>query len=254
MLELRNVSKRFSGSLAVDDVSFCARPGEVTGYLGPNGSGKSTTMKMIVGLIDTTAGDITLNGRSLQDDVVGWKQRLGYVPEEPHLYTHLSGLEYLVMVGQLRDLPARPAADRIDGLLHLLSLHDDRHVSIAAYSKGMRQKVLLAAALLHNPELLLLDEPFSGLDVDSVLVLRGLIQELAARGKVVLFSSHELDTVERISSRVVILHRGKVVADDSIEHLRTLMAVSTLEEIFSQLASGRDTASVSRQIAALIGA
>jgi ABC-2 type transport system ATP-binding protein len=254
MLELRNVSKRFSGSLAVDNVSFCARPGEVTGYLGPNGSGKSTTIKMIVGLIDTTSGDIRFNGRSIQDDVIGWKQHLGYVPEEPHLYAHLSGLEYLVMVGQLRDLPARSTADRIDGLLRLLSLYDDRHVSVSAYSKGMRQKVLVAAALLHNPDLLLLDEPFSGLDVDSVLVLRGLIQELAARGKVVLFSSHELDTVERISSHVVILHRGKVVADDSIERLRTLMAVSTLEEIFAQLAPGRDTASVSRQIADLIGA
>jgi len=125
---------------------------------------------------------------------------------------------------------------------------------VSAYSKGMRQKVLVAAALLHNPDLLLLDEPFSGLDVDSVLVLRGLIQELAARNKVVLFSSHELDTVERISSHVVILHRGTVVADDSIERLRTLMAVSTLEEIFAQLAPGRDTASVSRQIADLIGA
>ena len=254
MLELRNVSKRFSGSLAVDDVSFCARPGEVTGYLGPNGSGKSTTMKMIVGLIDTTSGEITFNGRSIQDDVNGWKQRLGYVPEEPHLYAHLSGLEYLVMVGQLRDLPARSTAERIDGLLRLLSLYDARHESVSAYSKGMRQKVLVAAALLHNPDLLLLDEPFSGLDVDSVLVLRGLIQELAARNKVVLFSSHELDTVERISSHVVILHRGTVVADDSIERLRTLMAVSTLEEIFAQLAPGRDTAFVSRQIADLIGA
>ena len=254
MLELRNVSKRFSGSLAVNDVSFCARPGEVTGYLGPNGSGKSTTMKMIVGLIDTTSGEITFNGRSIQEDVNGWKQRLGYVPEEPHLYAHLSGLEYLVMVGQLRDLPARSTAERIDGLLRLLSLYDDRHESVSAYSKGMRQKVLVAAALLHNPDLLLLDEPFSGLDVDSVLVLRGLIRELAARNKVVLFSSHELDTVERISSHVVILHRGTVVADDSIERLRTLMAVSTLEQIFAQLAPGRDTASVSRQIADLIGA
>jgi ABC-2 type transport system ATP-binding protein len=254
MLELRNVSKRFSGSLAVDNVSFCARPGEVTGYLGPNGSGKSTTMKMIVGLIDATSGDITFNEQSIQQDVIGWKQRLGYVPEEPHLYSHLSGLEYLVMVGQLRDLPARPTSERIDGLLRLLVLYDDRHVSISAYSKGMRQKVLLAAALLHNPDLLLLDEPFSGLDITSALVLRSLIQELAARGKVVLFSSHELETVERVCSHVVILHRGKVVADDSIERLRSLMAVSTLEEIFAQLASEHDTATVSRQIADLINA
>jgi ABC-2 type transport system ATP-binding protein len=252
MLELRNVSKRFSGSLAVDSVSFCARAGEVTGYLGPNGSGKSTTIKIIAGLIDPTSGEISFNGRPIQGDPIGWKRRMGYVPEEPHLYAHLSGLEYLAMVGQLRDLPMRPTADRIDGLLRLLAIHEDRHVLISAYSKGMRQKVLLAAALLHNPDLLLLDEPFSGLDVDTALVLRSLIQELAGRGKVVLFSSHELDTVERVSSRVVILRRGRVVADDSIERLRTLMELPTLEGIFAELAVERDTAAVSRQIADLI--
>ena len=136
----------------------------------------------------------------------------------------------------------------------MLSLHGDRHAPISAYSKGMRQKVLLSAALLHNPDLLLLDEPFSGLDVGTGLVLRSLIQELAARGKVVLFSSHELETVERVCSHVVILHRGKIVADDSIERLRTLMAAPTLEAIFPQLAVEQDTAAISREIADLIGA
>jgi ABC-2 type transport system ATP-binding protein len=254
MLELRNVSKRFPAILAVDDVSFQANAGEITGYLGPNGSGKSTTMNMIVGLIETTSGNILFDGRPIRSDLLGFKQRMGYVPEEPHLYTHLSGLEYLIMVGQLRDLPARPTAERIDALLRLLTLHSNRHAPISSYSKGMRQKVLLSAALLHNPDLILLDEPFSGLDVSTSLVLRSLIQELAARGKVVLFSSHELETVERVCSHVVILHRGKVVADDSIERLRTLMALPTLEEIFSQLAVEQDTTAVSRAIADLIQA
>ena len=154
----------------------------------------------------------------------------------------------------MRGLPAKPTAGRIDGLLRLLSLHGDRHAPISAYSKGMRQKVLLSAALLHNPDLILLEEPFSGLDVGTGLVLRSLILELAARGKVVLFSSHELETVERVYSHVVILHRGKVVADDSIEHLRTLMAAPSLEAIFSQLAVEQDTAAISRQIANLIQA
>jgi ABC-2 type transport system ATP-binding protein len=209
MLELRNVSKRFRGIVAVEDVSFSARSGEVTGYLGPNGSGKSTTMKMITGLIEMTSGAILFQGEPIQRNLIDYKQRLGYVPEEPHLYAHLSGLEYLLMVGQLRNLPPKRTAERIDGLLRLLSLHGDRHAPISAYSKGMRQKVLLIAALLHNPDLILLDEPFSGLDVSSGLVLRSLIQELAARGKVVLFSSHELETVERVCSHIVILHRGR---------------------------------------------
>jgi ABC-2 type transport system ATP-binding protein len=254
MLELLNVSKRFSASLAVDSVSFRVNTGEVTGYLGPNGSGKSTTMKMIAGLIETTAGEVVFNGQSIHHDLNAWKQRMGYVPEEPHLYAHLSGREYLVMVAQLRDLPMRPALDRIDGLLRLLGLYDDRHAAVSAYSKGMRQKVLVAAALIHNPDVLLLDEPFSGLDVGTALVLRSLVQELAGRGKAVLLSSHELETVERVCSHVVILHRGKVVADDSIERLRTLMVLSTLEEIFSQLAVDHDPIAVSRQIADLVEA
>jgi ABC-2 type transport system ATP-binding protein len=253
-LELCNVSKRFTGILAVDNVSFQAHAGEITGYLGPNGSGKSTTMKMITGLIETNTGEIFFDGQATRGNLLVFKQRMGYVPEEPYLYSHLSGLEYLIMVGQLRDLPTKRTAERIDGLLRLLSLHSDRHVPISSYSKGMRQKVLLSAALLHNPDLILLDEPFSGLDVSTSLVLRSLIQELAARGKVVLFSSHELETVERVCSHVVILHRGKVVADDSIERLRTLMALPTLEEIFSQLAVEQDTAAVSREIADLIRA
>jgi ABC-2 type transport system ATP-binding protein len=254
MLELRNVSKHYCRIPAVDDVSFTARPGEVTGYLGPNGSGKSTTLKMITGLIEMTSGRIFFDGKSIHDDLIAYKRRMGYVPEEPYLYNHLSGLEYLVMVSQLRDLPKRQSSERIDGLLRLLSLYDDRHASISGYSKGMRQKLLISAALLHNPDLILLDEPFSGLDVGSALILRGLIKELAARGKVVLFSSHELDTVERISDRVVILHRAKVVADDSIEHLRSLMDLPTLEEIFSQLAVEQDTVATARQIAELIHA
>jgi len=254
VLQLRNVSKHFSGIPAVDDVSFCALPGQVTGYLGPNGSGKSTTMKMITGLIEMTSGHILFQGRPIQEDLISYKRRMGYVPEEPYLYNHLSAVEYLTMVAQLRDLPKRDSSECIDGLLRALTLYEDRHASISGYSKGMRQKVLIAAALLHNPDLVLLDEPFSGLDVGSALILRGVIQELAARGKVVLFSSHELDTVEKVCSRVVILHRGKVVADDSIERLRSWMELPTLEKIFSQLVIEQDTDSMARQIADLIHA
>lgn len=252
MLELRHVTKRFLGLAAVDGVSFQARAGEVTGYLGPNGSGKSTTMKMITGLMEATAGEILFDGQRIQRDLIAYKRRMGYVPEEPQLYAHLTGLEYLTMIGQLRGLPAKPTAERIDGLLRLFALHGDRHVPVSSYSKGMRQKVLLSAALLHNPDLILLDEPFSGLDVASTLVMRSLIGELAARGKVVLFSSHELETVERVCTHVVILHRAKVVADDSIASLRTLMALPTLEDIFAQLAVDQDTVAVSRAIADLI--
>lgn len=252
MLELRHVTKRYPGVTAVEDVSFRAPAGEVTGYLGPNGSGKSTTLKMIAGLIDPSGGEILFGGERIGRDRIAHRQRLGYVPEEPVLYPHLTGAEYLEMVGQLRGFPARQVAEKTAGLQRLLSLYEDHYVPISSYSKGMRQKVLLAAALLHNPTILLLDEPFSGLDVNSALILRGLIRELAGRGKVVLFSSHELETVERVCSRVVILHKGRVVANDSIEQLRALMSIPTLEGIFSQLAVEQDTQSITQQIVQLI--
>lgn len=254
MLEVKRVSKSFRGIPAVEAVSFTARAGEITGYLGANGSGKSTTMKMVTGLITPSAGEVVFEGRPILEDLMGFRQRIGYVPEEPYLYTHLSGMEYMVMVAQLRGMHSEIAGEKIKGLLHLFGLYGDRDVSIASYSKGMRQKVLLAAALLHNPELMLLDEPFSGLDVGSSLVLRCLIEELARRGKVVLFSSHELETVERISNRIVILHKGRIVADDSIERLRELMSLPTLEDIFSQLAVEIDAGAVAREIAELIHA
>jgi len=254
MLELRNVHKRYSSIPAVEGVSFTACAGEITGYLGANGSGKSTTMKMITALIEPSSGDVLFQGRPIREDLIRYRQQMGYVPEEPHLYTHLSGMEYLVMVAQLRGMDSKIAYERIHGLLHLFDLHSDRDLSLSSYSKGMRQKILLSAALMHNPDLVLLDEPFSGLDVGSGLILRSLIQELAARGKVVLFSSHELETVERVCSHVVILHRGRIVADDSIQNLRSLMSLPTLEDIFSQLAVEQDADAISREIADLIEA
>lgn len=252
MLELRSVTKRYSGIPVVHDVSFSARGGEVTGYLGPNGSGKSTTMKMITGLIEPSDGELLFNGVPIHADPIAHRQRFGYVPEEPQLYPHLTGHEFLEMVGQLRGLPAARLREKIDGFLRLFGLSEDRHVAISSYSKGMRQKILLSAALLHNPSLVLLDEPFSGLDVGSALVLRELVAELAAQGKAVLLSSHELETVERVCSRVVILHKGRVAADDSITRLRELMNLPTLEQIFTQLAIEQDTKATVRQMVELM--
>jgi ABC-2 type transport system ATP-binding protein len=252
MLEVRSLTKLYSGIPAVTDVSFSAPAGEVTGYLGPNGSGKSTTIKMITGLIEPTSGEILFDGERIDSNRVAYRQRLGYVPEDPHLYPHLTGLEYLEMVSELRCLPRRSAAAKINELLRLLALFPNRHVPVSSYSKGMQQKVLLIAALLHNPELIVLDEPFSGLDVSTALVLRDLITALARKGKVVLFSSHELETVERVCSHVVILHKGSVAANDSIRNLSAILSRPNLEGIFSELAMEQDTAAISREIVGVI--
>lgn len=252
MLEVRGLTKRYTGIPAVDDVSFTALPGEVTGYLGPNGSGKSTTVKMITGLLEPTEGEILYRGRPIHRNLVEYKRILGYVPEEPYLYPHLTGAEYLELAGDLRDLPAQALREKIGALLELFSLSGDRHSPISSYSKGMRQKILICAALLHDPDLIVLDEPFSGLDVHAAMVFRSLIRSLAAAGKTVLFSSHVLEVVEKVCSRVVILHQGRVVANDSIHKLRDLMALPTLEEIFSQLVTELDPDRTAGQIMEVI--
>lgn len=246
MLEVRGLTKRFREIPAVDNVSFTALPGEVTGYLGPNGSGKSTTVKILCGLMEASEGEILWRGAPVKYNWTAFKARMGYVPEEPYLYPYLTGGEYLELVGELREIPVPKLREKIGGFLDLLGLYSDRYTPLSSYSKGMRQKILIAAALLHDPDLIILDEPFSGLDVNSALMLRQLIRSLAESGKVVLFSSHELDTVEKVSKRVVILYKGKVVANDSVETLRGLMSLPNLEEIFRQLAMEHDTDALAR--------
>jgi ABC-2 type transport system ATP-binding protein len=248
MLEVCGLTKRFNGIPAVEDVSFTLKPGEILGYVGPNGAGKSTTVKMIIGLLEPSEGQVRFQGRSVLDDLAGFQARIGYVPEEPHLYPHLSGREYLELVGRLRGLPRPVLESKIDEFLRLFSLWDDRHCFVSAYSKGMRQKILLSAALLHNPDLLILDEPLSGLDVTTALVLRELVDGLAARGRMILYSSHVLDVLEKVCSRVLILCKGRVAAHDSIEHLRETMHESSLEGIFGQLTREQNHRSVANHI------
>jgi ABC-2 type transport system ATP-binding protein len=248
MLEVCSLTKRFNGIPVVEDVSFTLRPGEILGYVGPNGAGKSTTVKMIIGLLEPSEGQIRFQGRSVIEDLPGFQARIGYVPEEPHLYPHLSGREYLQLAGRLRGIPRSILGPKIDEFLRLFSLWEDRHCSVSAYSKGMRQKILLSAALLHNPDLLILDEPLSGLDVTTALVLRELMAGLAARGCMILYSSHVLDVLEKVCSRVLILCKGRVVAHDSIEHLRESMHESSLEGIFGQLTREQDHRAVTEHI------
>ena len=241
MLEARHLTKYYGSVRRVTDVSFHAERGEIRGCLGPNGSGKSTTLKMVAGLLDPTRGEILLDGQRISKDLIGYKQRLGYVPEEPHLYPYLSGIEYLLLVGSLRQLPEPALRRKIGRILELFGLHGQRHSTLATYSKGMRQKILIIAALLHDPDVLIFDEPLSGLDPGFALVLRDLVQGLARAGKAVLYSSHVLDVVEKICSRVMILHGGRVVVQDSVECLRQHMAVPSLEHVFVELAEQKDS-------------
>ncbi len=240
MLKVQELTKYFGRRIAVDRVTFEINPSEIVGYLGPNGAGKSTTVKMLVGMLKPSKGQILLNGQPIQNDLEDFKMRIGYVPEEAVLYSHLSGYEYLQLVGRLRGLNENEMIRKIDVLLKLCQLAPYKHAPIASYSKGMKQKVMMLAALFHNPEILILDEPFSGLDVSSVLVFRTLLKSLAATGRTILFSSHILEVIEKICDRVLIIHASRLVADDSVDHLRDLMQAPSLEEIFQQLVQQYD--------------
>jgi ABC-2 type transport system ATP-binding protein len=252
MLEIQRLTKRYRNTAVVDDISFSVRPGEVTGYLGPNGSGKSTTVKIAIGLIEPTSGKVLLDGQDIREDLIGFRRRLGYVPEEAILYSYLTGMEYLQLIGRLRSLPLDQVDRKAKDLLELFSLGAYRYAPISTYSKGMKQRVLLSAALLHDPDVLILDEPLSGIDVTSAQLFKHLLNELAMRGKTILYISHVLEVVEKVCERVVIIYRGKIVAADSVARLRDLMEVPSLEEIFSQLIEQRDLESVARDIVAAI--
>jgi ABC-2 type transport system ATP-binding protein len=247
MLEAVNLTKRYSSLPAVQDLSFTLRPGQVLGCLGPNGSGKSTTVKMLTGLLEPTRGVVQFDGRNIQDDLVGYRKRLGYVPEEAHLYPYLTGWEYLEMIGTLRGMDGSDLAKKIDSLLQLFSLHPARHASIATYSKGMRQRILLIAAIVDNPDILIFDEPLSGLDVTSALIFKNLVQALGRSGKLVFYCSHVLEVVEKVCSDVLILRKGVVIAQDSVANIGRILGQS-LENTFLHLVDDVDTMGVARNI------
>jgi ABC-2 type transport system ATP-binding protein len=254
MLEARKLTKRYSAIPAVQDVSFRIRPGQILGYLGPNGSGKSTTVKMLTGLIEPSDGEIFFRGENVLKNRLWFSRHFGYVPEEPYLYTHLTGREYLQLAGRLRGMEKSLLERKIEAMLELFGLAEFRDTQMSSYSKGMRQKVLLSAALLHDPEVLILDEPFSGLDVTAALVFRSLLHALANEGKMILYSSHVLEVVEKVCSEVVILHRGRVLAYDSVARLRDLRASTSLEDVFSQLVMQEDVSAVASQMIAVMRA
>jgi ABC-2 type transport system ATP-binding protein len=248
MLDAKSLTKWFGAIRAVSDVTFTVAAGEVLGYLGPNGSGKTTTVGMLTGLVEPSGGAVLFQGADIADDPIEYRRHVGYVPEEPHLYSYLSGVEYLQLVADLRDMDARISRKRIAALLELFGLEHQARAALSSYSKGMRQKVSISAALLHNPSLLIFDEPVSGLDATSALVFRHLLEALARAGKGVLYCSHELDAVEKTCSRVLVLHHGRVVAHDTVERLRDALSEGSLEAVFQQLVCEIDPARTAQDL------
>jgi len=248
MLELQGLIKSYRGIPAIKDISFKVAAGEVVGFLGPNGAGKSTTVKIITGMLRPNEGKVLFEGGDVTDDMVGFRAAFGYVPEEPYLYTYLSGLEYLQLVGRIRGLGEALIEVKATRLLKLLRLESWQYSPISSYSKGMRQRVLIAAALLHDPKLLIFDEALSGLDVDSVRLFKDLLALMAAEGKAVLFITHVLETVEQLCDRVVVIAKGRIVADSRPSELKSLMSLPSMESVFAQLVQQQDTRETANEV------
>jgi len=248
MLEVKALCKSYRGLPAIDNVAFTIRAGEIVGYVGPNGSGKSTTVKIVTGLLEPNTGQVLFEGKSIRLNLDNYRASFGYVPEEAHVYTHLSGLEYLQLVGRLREMQEPLINLKANRLLSLLGLESWRHSPISLYSKGMKQRILIAAALLHDPKLLIFDEPLSGLDVISARLFKDLLQQLAAQGKAILYISHVLEVVELVCHRVIVIAKGRILADAPPSELRTSLALANLESVFAQLVQQQDTQSVAQEI------
>ncbi len=248
MLQVENLWKRYRGIPAIRDISFRVNAGEIVGYLGPNGSGKSTTVKIITALLKPNDGRVLFEGRNILDDLPRFRASLGYVPEEAHVYTHLSGLEYLQLVGRLRELPEKLIDRRANRMLELFGLQSWRYTPLSSYSKGMKQRVLIASALMHDPKLLIFDEPLSGLDVVSARLFKDLLEELSTEGKAILYISHALEVVEQVCDRVIVIAQGTIRANAAPGELKELMKLRDLESVFAQLVHQEDTKATAREL------
>ncbi|MDL4842024.1 ABC transporter ATP-binding protein [Aquibacillus rhizosphaerae] len=225
----------YGGNRVLTGVDLDVYQGQIIGYIGPNGAGKSTTVKIMLGLVDGYRGSVEIFDQDIANGDQAYKQRIGYVPEGGDLYDNLTACEYLTFTGRLYGLNEQEAEYKASRLIEKFGLEDVFHTRISAYSKGMKQKVLIIASLLHDPDIIFLDEPLNGLDANSVMIIKEILSQLAEEGKTIFYSSHIMDVVEKISNRIILLADGKVIADGSFEDLRQKNKEGTLEEIFNQL-------------------
>lgn len=234
IIQIDNLSKFFGKKQVLHDISLHIQAGQVIGYIGPNGAGKSTTVRILAGLDDNFKGSVKIKGIDVKENPLAVKRIIGYIPELADLYDVLTPMEFLLMVGRLHDMEDAQIEERASRMLDFLGLKDQLHERMDTFSKGMRQKVLLVSGLLHNPEIIFMDEPLSGLDANAVILVKEIILRLVEQGKTVIYCSHNMDTVEKISDRIILIAEGKVVADGNFQELKRNEG-DTLEKLFSQL-------------------
>lgn len=253
MIELQQLTKTFGDRTAVNAVTLSVGKGEIFGFLGPNGAGKSTTVKMLTGMVLPTSGTARVAGFDIAAEPIEVKKRIGYVPESGAIFDSLTASEYLQLIGELHHLDPDLMERRSNEFLALFGLMEHQHQRIQHYSKGMKQKVLIAAALIHNPEVLFLDEPLNGLDANASLVFKELLKKLSAQGKTIFFTSHILDVVERVCTRIAIINNGTILTDGTSAQILQQTGERTLEEAFAKLTGGGDAKESAQDLLDVMG-
>jgi len=239
IIRIQNLNKFYGSKHVLKDISIDIYPGQVIGYIGPNGAGKSTTVKIICGLLSDFTGVVTVKGIDIRKNPVDVKAMIGYVPEMAELYDVLTPNEFLSLMGALYKMPQELITERTTRMMDAFGMAGNMDQRMDSFSKGMKQKVLITSGLMHNPEVIILDEPLSGLDANSVIIVKELISKLAQSGKTIFYSSHMMDVVEKVSDRIVLINEGKVVADGSFEELKQNQDKNSLEQIFAQLTASQ---------------
>jgi len=235
VIQTSALKKEYSGNYVLKGITLDMDAGQIVGYIGPNGAGKSTTIKILTGIISDFEGQAVVLGMDVRKNPVEIKQKIGYIPEQAALYDVLTPLEYLRFVGKLYRLDDSLIEKKSWELLRLFDLADKAKSRMNGYSKGMKQKVLLISGLIHNPEIIFLDEPLSGLDANAVILVKEILSQLKQSGKTIFYSSHIMDVVEKISDRIIIIDKGEVIADGSFETLKNNASQGSLENIFTAL-------------------
>lgn len=242
LIQIRNLSKSYGSKLVLKNLSLDIYPGQVIGYIGPNGAGKSTTVKILTGLTPDYEGEVLVDGINMADDPQGIKKLFGYVPENAEIYDVLTPMEYLDFIGKLYGMDEALLGDRIKKLVAAFGLSANINDRMDTFSKGMKQKVLLISGIIHNPKIIILDEPLSGLDANAVIMIKELITRLSKEGKTIFYCSHMMDVVEKVSDRILLINKGEIIADGTFESLKQNHS-DTLERIFSKLTGREDQAS-----------
>jgi len=235
VVTIKDLKKRFGSKEVLKGINLEIYSGQIIGYIGPNGAGKSTTVKIMMGLVDGYSGEIRIFGEDISNGNVEYKRKIGYVPETVEIFENLTAYEYLTFIGEVYGMSLEQVNNKAKKLMALLGIEDVYHSRISSYSKGMKQKLLIISSLIHNPEILFLDEPLSGLDANSVMIVKEILAELARLGKTIFYSSHIMDVVEKISNRIILINEGQIVADGSFDELKEKNRKGSLEQIFNQL-------------------